>query len=131
MVIDIRHIGGGFLALVLLLGSLSYYFDAQIVSKSDELNGKRELATTLSKLESKWSKKTQKIEIEKLKKLLNVFDIEFTQKDVRKRKVFTMQLNKTNLDKVLAMIVNRNIDIKKLKIERVDKHIVNLEVEII
>ncbi|WP_455756673.1 hypothetical protein [Sulfurimonas sp.] len=131
MVIDIKYIGGAFAFLVLLQVALLSYFNAEIEEKSEELYKKREIITTLTQLENKYSTKVQREELEKIYKLLSVFDVIYTLKEKKKRKIITMELKEKNADKVLALLVNRNVNIKKLKIEKKDKFTVELIVEIL
>ncbi|MDF1875389.1 hypothetical protein JHD48_06555 [Sulfurimonas sp. SAG-AH-194-I05] len=131
MVIDTKYIAGGFVGLILLYIALSYNLNASIEEKYETLQSKREILTKLSSLESKWSKKAQKEELEKVYKLLDVFDVKVTKSMKRKRKVLTMQVKEHNANKIMAMILNRNIEIKKLKITKIDKHTVKIVVEVL
>jgi len=131
MVINIKHIGGTFAFLILLQMVLVNYFGGEIQDKSQALQKKSKIISSLSELESKWSKKAQKQELEKIYKLLNVFDVEYTLKEKKKRKILTMDLKQKNADKVLALLVNRSVNVKKMSVEKVDKYTLKLIVEIL
>lgn len=123
--------GGAFVFLLLLLLMLSQYFNAEIQDKSEELSQKREIVTTLAQLKSRWSKKAQGEELAKIYKLLNVFDIVYSVKEKRKKKIITMQLKEKNADKILALLVNRSINIKKITIEKKDSFTLELIMEVL
>lgn len=131
MVVNIRHIGGAILGLAVLQGALWFYFDSKIESSKGEFVQKREMVSELESLGAKWSKKSQKEEYEKFLSLLGAFGVEYSAKEVRDKRVVTMELQKSNADKVVSLLVNRNIEIVKLTIKRVDEFSVMLEVEII
>jgi hypothetical protein len=131
MVVNIKHIAGAFLALALLQGTLWYYFNEEIKTQSIELEQKREMISNLNKLQDKWSKKSQQNELKRVYELLNAFDVTYTLTQKRKINVIAMELQANLADKIVALLLNRNIDIKKLKITKIDKHSVKLEVEVL
>lgn len=131
MVIDIRYIGGAFLALVLLLAFLSYSFNGSISEGKEALYKKREVLSKLQNLEQKWSKKSQKAELEQIYKLLDLFDVPFTKSEIRKRKVITLDLKSHNADKIIGLILNKGVAIKKLQIDKIDANTLKVAVEIL
>ncbi len=131
MVVDIRYIGGGFIGLVLLLVALSFSFDTKIEEKHQELEKKREVLAKLDGLEKRWSKKVQESELQKVYKLLDVFDVVYTKSEKRKRKVINIEVQSHNADKIVGMILNRSINIKKLEIQKLDEFRVKLVVEVL
>lgn len=131
MVIDIRYIGGAFLALVLLLTFLSYSFNGSISEGKEALYKKREVLSKLQNLEQKWSKKSQKAELEQIYKLLDLFDVPFTKSEIRKRKVITLDLKSHNADKIIGLILNKGVAIKKLQIDKIDANTLKVAVEIL
>lgn len=131
MVVNIKHIGGALLALAIVQASLWSYFDGKIKSSKEEFEQKREMLGELESLGAKWSKKSQKEEYEKLLSLLGAFGVVYETKEVRNKRVISMELQKTNADKVVSLLVNRNIEIVKLTMKRVDEYSITLEVEII
>jgi hypothetical protein len=130
MVVNIKHIAGAFLVLVLLQGTLWYYFNKKIKTQSTELEQKREMISTLGKLNNRWSNKSQQEELKRIYELLNAFDIAYTVTQKRNINVLTMELETSVANKVVALLLNRNIEIKKLEIKKIDNYNIKLEVEI-
>ncbi len=131
MVIDIKYIGAGFLGSALVFLGLSYAFESSKVEKLSELEKKREILGSLNKLESQWSKKAQEAELEQLYKLLDVFDVAYKKSVKRKRKVISMELEKHNADKIVSLVLNKNLNIKKIKLEKVGRYKISFVVEIL
>lgn len=131
MVVNIKHIGGALLALAVLQGGLWSYFDTKIESSREEFVQKREMMSELNALGAKWSKKSQKEEYDKLLSLLGAFGVKYEAKEVRDKRVITMELQKSNADKVVSLLVNRKLEIVKLTMKRVDEYSMTLEVEIV
>lgn len=130
MQINTKQIGAAFVVLALLQGSLWFYFDTKIKSEEAELVQNSTMIHELSTLSDKWSKKSQKEEYEKLLSLLGAFGVKYSVKEVRDKRVISMELEIVNANKVVSLLVNRNIEILKLKMQRVDEYIITLEVEI-
>ncbi|WP_373035035.1 hypothetical protein [Sulfurimonas sp.] len=130
MVIDLKKISIVFFLLIVAQTTLWFYFNSKIKTSNTELTEKKEILSSLSVLEEKWSLKHQEDELNRVYEFLAAFDIKYETKEQNKKKIIKMNLETKNVDKVTSFLLNKNIDFKKLNIKKIDKYNIELLVEI-
>ncbi len=120
----------GFFALCVVWIGSSFYFSTQIEQKENEYMTKKELVIKYTNLKDKYSKKSIKENKKKIIEFLDIFNIKYKIKKSKRenRDILSMELKKSNLNKVATYIINSNIEIYKMKIEKIDKYKVSFEV---
>lgn len=130
MVIDLKKIGIVFFVLIVAQVSLWFYFDSKIEATNFDFTQKSETLSSLRLLEDKWSQKHQEEELKRVYEFLVAFDVKHETKEQNKKKIITMSLETKDVDKVTSFLLNRNINFKKLNINKIDKYNIELSVEI-
>ncbi|MDQ7045573.1 MAG: hypothetical protein Q9M40_02495 [Sulfurimonas sp.] len=130
MVIDLQKIAIAFGVLVFIQVSQWFYFNSEIDTLSTELIEKKEILSSLDRLQNKWSKKNQEDELQRVLKFLSAFDIDYTLKETQKKKFITVNLQNKNTDRAVSFFINKSITIKKFNIKKIDQNNIQLLVEI-
>jgi len=118
-----------FISFVFIFLVSSLYFSSKIQTKQDELIKKQEQLTKYKKLQNKYSKKSLSNEQKKLMDILELFDVKFsTKKDFKNKTKLSMELKKTDLDKVISYILESNLIIKTMKIKKIDNYTAKMDV---
>ena len=81
-------------------------------------------------LKHQYSKKSLKVEKEKILSFLGVFNIQYSLKQSKNKKktILTMDLTKLNMNKVISYILNSKILFEEIKIKKKDDFTVDFKV---
>lgn len=120
-----------FLALFVMQVAGWLYFNSAINKANAKFNEKNEVITQLVKLDRKWSKENQKLELKRLYDFLNAFNVKYKLKEKKNKKTLTLQINYSNSNKIISFILNRNIQIKQFKLDKLDNYNLRLVLEVI
>lgn len=105
--------------------------NSSIQTKTEILKDKLELNNALSTLEKQWSKENQKKELEHLIKMLGIFDVAHSIKSQKNKQILELDLNASNANKIINLILNKKMQITKMSITKIDENSLKLSIEII
>ena len=120
----------GFVSLCIVWIGFSFYYSSEITQKENKYLEKKELISKYNNLKDKYSKQKIRDNKKKIIEFLQTFDIKYKIKKSKRdnRDIVTLKLKKQNADKVITYILNSNVEIYKMKIEKIDKYNLSFEV---
>ena len=130
MVVNAKNILIAFLLTGLLFVIEHLYFENAIVKEQNVVEKKRALIEKLTQLESQWSKQRQHEEFQRLEDFLKGFDVHYKTSEKKRSIELSMQLKKTQAEKVIPFLLNRNLNLKAFSIQKQNAKQVLLKVVI-
>lgn len=113
-----------FLALVITWGGLSSYFSSTIDEKEKAYIKQKDLITKYNTLKNKYSKSSIKKDKKKIFDFLNLFNISYSKTKSKRenRDVVSIELNKSNANKIISYILNSNLLFENIEIKKIDQY---------
>ena len=113
-----------FCVLCLFVGTINWYFPNIIQKEEKHFIKQKELITKYTNLKQKYSKEVLKKEQNRIKEFLTAFGIKYTIKQNKRlnKDILSMDLKKSNANKVVSYILNSNILFKDMQIKKIDNY---------
>ena len=113
-----------FCILCLFVGTINWYFPNMIQKEEQQFIKQKELITTYTNLKQQYSKEALKKEQNRIKEFLTAFGIKYTIKQNKRlnKDILSMDLKKSNANKVVSYILNSNILFKDMQIKKIDNY---------
>lgn len=113
-----------FLALVITWGGLSSYFSSTIDEKEKAYIKQKDLITKYNTLKNKYSKSSIEKDKKKIFDFLNLFNISYSKTKSKRenRDVVSIELNKSNANKIISYILNSNLLFENIEIKKIDQY---------
>ncbi len=119
-----------FVVLIISWVGISLYFNSAISSSEESYLKERILVKKYSELKHKYSKESLKQEKEKILSFLGVFDVQYILKKSQNKKktILSMDLSKSNMNKIISYVLNTNISFEEIKIKKKDEFTIGFKV---
>ncbi|RLA84572.1 MAG: hypothetical protein DRG78_01050 [Epsilonproteobacteria bacterium] len=120
----------GFLVLCTIWFGLTLYFPSAIEQNEKEYLEKKELVSKYNTLKEKYSKDKLKQNKAKILEFLEIFDIPYKVKKSKrlKKDIVSVELEYANANKIISYVLNANIQVHSMKIEKVSEYKILFEV---